>query len=102
MLLTDLAKDCYDALRTAKVYVDKALEENLRQLYLLDVGESSECSEEPAGPSLMRFGTVGTMAEYKCLLCNRPCTEHKMYHFHFLPSYLAAICDECEQVMQTG
>lgn len=96
--ISDLIKDCCDALVKAAVHFDAVLEERMRCLKLAD-RPKAPVSAEPC-PAVVRHGGPHQRL-HVCGFCRRPAELHSHRRLRFMPAYFVACCQPCAVTMYT-
>ena len=98
--LSDIAKDCFDALRKAKDFIDHLIEEQSRVLRLNPLPRETD----RVNPSVFRYaGRPGS--RYRCLFCDETVvltettTRTSLCHMSILPAYFTCVCNVCLEGM---
>lgn len=94
--ISDLIKDCRDALSKATVHFDAVLEERMRCLKLADRPMAKVATT--ACPAVVRHGGPHQTL-YICGFCRKPSEIHSLRKLRFMPAYFVACCFSCANVM---
>lgn len=99
----EIAKDCFDALKSKYTTVHDLEQEHTRIAHLCaDKVEATEA--QPLSPSILRYGG-GQISNHACYMCNQHAVmnehnAHKQLHkLSYLPAYFVVLCEACADVL---
>ena len=96
ILLSDLAKDCIDAMRCSKDAIDRLVTERCR----IGALAADPCEDRECGPALFRYSALDGGA-HNCLFCNALTapTHESLGVVPTYPSHCVVVCDACRRVI---
>jgi hypothetical protein len=100
----EIAKDCFDALKTKYTTVHDLEQEHTRIAHLCADKVESPAAQAKLAPSILRYGG-GQVSTHACYMCNQNAVinEHnaqrQLHKLSYLPAYFVVLCEACAHVL---